>query len=157
MIHGDRPGPQVALLSCGLIYFRQEKDMPDKPLHFCRYPGCGELVSGQYCVEHQAKAEADEQTRRQRYDKGRGTAQERGYDSRWRKARRAYLLHHPLCVECEKEGKLTPATVVDHITPHRGDKKLFWDKTNWQPLCKEHHDIKTAKEDGGFGNRRGGG
>lgn len=49
------------------------------------------------------------------------------------------------------EESLTPATVVDHVIPHKGDKKFFWDENNWQPLCKRHHDIKTATEDGGFG------
>ena len=44
-----------------------------------------------------------------------------------------------------KEGKLTPATVVDHIVPHRGDPRLFWDEKNWQPLCKECHDRKTGQ------------
>ena len=40
---------------------------------------------------------------------------------------------------------LTPATVVDHVIPHRGDRKLFWDEQNWQPLCKECHDKKTGQ------------
>jgi 5-methylcytosine-specific restriction protein A len=44
-----------------------------------------------------------------------------------------------------------PAAVVDHITPHGGDEALFWDRDNWQPLCKPCHDAKTAREDGGFG------
>lgn len=39
------------------------------------------------------------------------------------------------------------ATVVDHIKPHRGDKKLFWDRGNWQPLCEHHHNVKTMTED----------
>ena len=77
-------------------------------------------------------------------DRVRGGADARGYDSRWRKARKLFLERNPLCVECRKEGRLTPATVVDHIIPHRGDQKLFWDETNWQPLCKEHHDRKTG-------------
>jgi 5-methylcytosine-specific restriction protein A len=51
-----------------------------------------------------------------------------------------------------KDGKVTPATVVDHIIPHKGNHELFWDAKNHQPLCKRHHDIKTCKEDGGFGN-----
>lgn len=46
------------------------------------------------------------------------------------------------------------AEVVDHIQSHKGDMRLFWDESNWQPLCKRHHDIKTASEDGGFGNKR---
>lgn len=28
---------------------------------------------------------------------------------------------HPLCSHCQKENKLTKATVVDHIISHRGD------------------------------------
>lgn len=43
--------------------------------------------------------------------------------------------------------------MVDHITPHKGDRGLFWDRNNWQALCKTCHDTKTAAEDGGFGNK----
>ena len=35
--------------------------------------------------------------------------------------RAAYLARHPLCVPCEAAGRLEPATVVDHVVPHRGD------------------------------------
>ena len=28
---------------------------------------------------------------------------------------------------------------LDHIIPHRGDRKLFWDRDNWQALCKSCH------------------
>jgi 5-methylcytosine-specific restriction protein A len=38
------------------------------------------------------------------------------------------------------------ATEVDHIIPHKGDMKLFWDSDNWQGLCKSCHSKKTAKE-----------
>lgn len=76
------------------------------------------------------------------------------YSSRWNKARLSYLKSHPLCVWCREHGQITSATVVDHIQPHRlkealqsGDKaaiaraqKLFWDTSNWQGLCKLHHD-----------------
>ena len=34
--------------------------------------------------------------------------------------------------------------VIDHIIPHRGDPILFWDRSNWQPLCKDCHDHKTG-------------
>ncbi|TKI02774.1 HNH endonuclease [Martelella alba] len=78
----------------------------------------------------------------------------RVYGSRWEKARISYLRSHPLCVMCQQQGRAVPATVVDHIKPHRlkdaiasGDKqmisiaqKLFWDQDNWQSLCKQHHD-----------------
>ncbi len=77
-------------------------------------------------------------------DRLRGSAESRGYDARWRKARKAFLQKHPLCVECYKAGRLTPATVVDHIVPHRGNQGLFWDEGNWQALCKACHDRKTG-------------
>ena len=69
------------------------------------------------------------------------------YDYAWQKARAAWLIAHPLCVFCERLGITTAATVVDHKIPHRGDRRLFWDRTNWQSLCKTCHDReKQAQE-----------
>jgi 5-methylcytosine-specific restriction endonuclease McrA len=78
-----------------------------------------------------------------------GSASARGYGHRWRKARSAYLSRHPLCRYCEARGSTTAATVVDHITPHRGDEALFWDATNWQPLCKQCHDSDKQRQEAG--------
>ncbi|PKM30219.1 MAG: HNH endonuclease [Gammaproteobacteria bacterium HGW-Gammaproteobacteria-11] len=78
----------------------------------------------------------------------------KGYDNRWKKARIVWLQANPFCVECRKVGLVVPATVVDHVKPHRlgqaiesGDpdritaaRRLFWDRTNWQSLCKPCHD-----------------
>jgi 5-methylcytosine-specific restriction endonuclease McrA len=64
----------------------------------------------------------------------------RGYGSRWQKARATYLRANPLCVICDQSGRIEPATVVDHIQPHKQDQELFWDKSNWQALCKHCHD-----------------
>jgi 5-methylcytosine-specific restriction protein A len=83
----------------------------------------------------------------------RPNAAARGYDGKWRKAREGYLAKHPLCRICKELGRVVAATVVDHIIPHRGDMKLFWDKANWQPLCKCCHDRKTATKDSGFARR----
>jgi len=66
---------------------------------------------------------------------------------RWRKLRRAHLAREPLCRECLKEGKVTPATDVDHVQPHRGDRDKFWNGA-MQSLCKVHHGAKTALENG---------
>jgi 5-methylcytosine-specific restriction endonuclease McrA len=56
---------------------------------------------------------------------------------------------------CSKEGIPRAATVVDHIIPHKGDQKLFWNQDNWQPLCKTHHDShKQAFEKSGRVIRR---
>lgn len=65
---------------------------------------------------------------------------ERGYGGRWQRERLVYLRLHPLCRMCEDQGRVTIATVVDHIVPHKGDQALMWDsENNWQPLCAEHH------------------
>ena len=62
-----------------------------------------------------------------------------------------YLKLHPVCVRCRQAGRVTLATVVDHVTPHRDDYSLMWAVNNWQALCKTCHDRKTVQEDGGFG------
>ena len=114
--------------------------MPYAPLRPCRYPGCVNKArkGKRYCQEHSSE-ESDLNYR--------DNSSARGYNSRWHKARTAYLHAHPFCVKCMEEGRYTKATVVDHIRPHRGDQALFWDRSNWQSLCKQHHDEKTGKED----------
>lgn len=78
------------------------------------------------------------------------TSAQRGYGYRWQKARETFLRENPLCVMCQREGRTTAAEVVDHIVPHRGDKALFWDRGNWQPLCHHHHNsAKRRIEHGG--------
>ena len=100
--------------------------------------GCPELVEAgtKFCEKH--KPVHPEEVR---------SASSRGYGRAWQKASRKFLESHPLCVRCMREGRYTKATVVDHIRPHRGDMALFWDKDNWQPLCKRCHDKKTWTED----------
>jgi 5-methylcytosine-specific restriction protein A len=73
-----------------------------------------------------------------RHDKRKTAA--RGYGGRWQRAREFFLRKHPLCVMCQAQGRIEIATVVDHIKPHQGDQVLFWNRDNWQPLCKPHHD-----------------
>lgn len=114
--------------------------MPSKPLKPCSKRGCPNLTRERYCDDHKQLNNC--------YDTNRGSAAQRGYGARWRKARAYYLFQNPICVRC---GDI--ATVVDHIVPHKGDMNLFWNLNNWQPLCKTCHDRKTVKEDGGFGNK----
>jgi len=79
---------------------------------------------------------------------GRNTsAHSRGYDSRWQRARVAFLFAHPLCALCAATGRATAATVVDHVNPHRCDPRLFWDEGNWQPLCAMCHDSAKSKQE----------
>ncbi len=110
----------------------------------CRYPGCRKQIpwGESYCEEH----------KNYNRDSNRKDATQRGYVYKWKKAAKAFLAEHPLCVRCEAKGIIKLAEVVDHIKPHKGNQQLFWDKNNWQPLCKQCHDRKTAIEDGGFGH-----
>jgi len=39
---------------------------------------------------------------------------------------------------CGEEGRITSATVADHVTPHRGNAELFW-YGRLQSLCASHH------------------
>ena len=75
-----------------------------------------------------------------------GVAKRSLYGRRWRRYRLAQLRAEPLCRFCLDLGRLTPATVVDHIRRHRGHADpLFWDVNNFQSLCKNCHDaVKQA-------------
>lgn len=97
------------------------------PVRAPRICGCGcRIVSGERCpCERKRKAEADAR---------RPSARDRGYDSKWDVERAAFLKARPTCTRCS-----APATVVDHVIPHRGDMKLFWNRSNWQPLCRTCH------------------
>ena len=93
--------------------------------------------------------------RKRAYDNHRESSHKRGYGKRWQAARKGWIAKNPLCVMCLTEGRTTAAAEVDHIIPHRGDMKLFWDRKNWQSLCKTHHSRKTATEDSTFARPRG--
>jgi 5-methylcytosine-specific restriction protein A len=125
---------------------------PQAALRPCATPRCPKLVVRGHCPDHA----------RQR-DQRRGTATQRGYDKvHWGPARDAFLREYPLCgmrphnqppvmSQCHEQGRVTPATQVDHVVPHKGDPAKFWDRANLQSLCSKCHSAKTAREDGGFG------
>ena len=118
------------------------KKAPQQAKRPCLVSSCKDFSENQgYCNQHQDRI--------RKKDRERGTAHQRGYDHHWEVARREHLELEPLCADHQKRGYIEVATVVDHITPHKGDKKLFWDKSNWQSLCKSCHDRKTATEDMG--------
>jgi len=97
------------------------------PVRAPRICGCGlRVASGAHCpCEHQRKAAAEAR---------RLSARERGYDSKWDRERAAFLAANRRCRRCDAS-----ATVVDHIIPHKGDMKLFWQRSNWQSLCATCH------------------
>ncbi|MBK8772780.1 MAG: HNH endonuclease, partial [Rhizobiales bacterium] len=76
----------------------------------------------------------------------------------WKRARAVQLRAHPLCRMHLELGQTVVATVVDHITAHRGDRVLFTDRDNLQSLCKPCHDgHKQAQEHSPGGLVRGAG
>ena len=63
----------------------------------------------------------------------------------WRKVRKIYIQKHPICEECERNGFITPAKVIDHIIPIRkGGAKLNF--SNLQSLCIQCHASKSARD-----------
>ena len=101
--------------------------------------GCGYTVpSGDSCACMRRRA----QERKARHDRIRPCASARGYDRSWRRARSEYLASNPTCRRCDK-----PATVVDHVMPHKGNMRLFWNRANWQPLCGYCHSSSKQSEE----------
>ena len=109
------------------------------PIRSPRLCGCGKIVPSGIRCECQQRADRE---RKARNDANRPSARERGYGTKWQQARAGYLISHPTCTMCGK-----PATIVDHVTPHKGDDKLFWRRSNWQPLCVPCHSGKKQRED----------
>jgi len=86
---------------------------------------------------------------RQQHPDTRDSAAARGYDSKWRMTRSAFLKKHPTCSEPGCQAK---ATHVDHIKARAQGGSDEW--SNLQGLCHSHHSSKTNAIDGGFGNPR---
>lgn len=74
-----------------------------------------------------------------REQRARGHSGKRLYGAAWRKARSAWLAEHPLCRYCELEGRVTLASVVDHLYPHNGNAAIFWRSEHWVSSCAECH------------------
>lgn len=71
---------------------------------------------------------------------------------RWRRLRKLVLGEHPMCQCPHCQGNNLEADVVDHITPHRGEARLFWNRKNLQAMNKQCHDkYKQSQEKGGKG------
>jgi len=123
--------------------------MPRRAPSPCRHPGCRALVDKPgYCPAHakasraflyhqqKAKMTEDEKERKRFYDR-----------VAWKKARALQLQLEPLCRKCRTIGKLTAASVVDHIIPREAGGPDY-DQENLQSLCKPCHDGKTRSRGG---------
>src|SRR3990167_5123627 len=123
--------------------------MPKRPLAPCREPDCAALAAQQgRCAQH---ARAKRWEREDQSPRVSRSSTALGYDRQWRKRRAAYLLVHPFCIWCGALGLTMMATQVDHVVA----KSLGGsdEERNLQGLCAACHARKTARVDGGFGNR----
>ena len=100
------------------------------------------FAPGKHCLPHHNKTIAPKH--KPRIAEMRGSARERGYDSRWDRFSKQHLQLYPLCAYCLADGRVTAAVLVDHDLPHRGDPALFWDNT-FTSLCKMHHDVDKQR------------
>jgi 5-methylcytosine-specific restriction protein A len=71
----------------------------------------------------------------------------------WRAIRQQVLLRdNYTCRACGRTAGGKGEAHVDHIDGDSGNNPE--DGSNWQTLCAPCHSAKTAREDGGFGNRK---
>lgn len=69
---------------------------------------------------------------------------------RWRNLREIKLTVDPICEECDKVGKVTPADDVHHIVSFMSTdnpvtrKHLAFDYNNLMSLCKQCHSDKHS-------------
>ena len=67
------------------------------------------------------------------------------HTSRWTRESRLWREAHPLCEECKRKGIVKAAEVVDHIIPVAVCAD-FWDRSNWQSLCRDCNNTKGNKD-----------
>jgi len=105
--------------------------MPYKPRKPCAHQGCPALTANRYCYAHQ-KAEAK---RYNHYDRDPDT--NKRYGRTWKQIRAAFLTANPLCVICQRTGRLTPATLAHHKVKVTDGGTNDW--RNLMALCLECH------------------
>lgn len=72
---------------------------------------------------------------------------------RLQRYREEWFRLHPLCEECERQGKVRLATQLDHIKSLEDGGTDFDQPGNRQSLCDDCHEVKTAR-DRGYRSRR---
>ena len=86
------------------------------------------------------------QAKQQRLPDHREQSQKRGYDWTWRALSKQVRMEEPLCRHCLRDGRVTAATLVDHIVPLSLSPELRLDRGNLQALCSRCHSFKTQAD-----------
>ncbi len=102
-------------------------------------------------IQRRPGQQTDRQRRRQT-DARRDRQEHRQWykTARWQRIAKHQLKNEPLCANCLKHGRITAATVCDHVEPHRGDPDKFWNGP-FQSLCDAapwrcHSRVKQIEE-----------
>src|SRR5205814_1348017 len=82
------------------------------------------------------------QANQRAYNRRRGSAASRGYDSRWDRYSEAYRRAHPLCARCEAKGLIVAVEVVGHIVPVPPSDPRFLEPHNHIALCQQCNAIQ---------------
>lgn len=119
-------------------------------LQLCHYAGCSLISKNYYCNKHQLIADKKKEEHKKMLFKGTQRTSSKPYHQlynckKWRVIRSNFLKVHCVCIICG--GK---ATIADHIIPHKGDERLFYNENNLQPMCWRCHSAKTLKENNYF-------
>lgn len=130
----------------GQPYFpgRDALRMPTAAMRVCATPKCGILVRSGHCAAHTPKP--PDPWRRQ------GPQPKRIRGRTLQTLRRRLFEREPLCRSCGLVGRVTPATIRDHIINlSEGGSDT---EDNVQPLCQRCSDLKTTEESRRGRNRR---
>lgn len=119
--------------------------MPTLPTYTkCSHLGCQAQreLRRSFCAEHlnQKPATSDDRLEASRF-----------YGSTfWRQFKRIQLSKFPLCACCLLAGRITQASVVDHVFPWRKVGTHAFKVNLFQSLCPECHSRKTGLEQRGI-------
>ena len=105
--------------------------MPTRPKRPCNHPGCSVLVDKGYCDKHKKK-----------YDDSRKNTKETKFynSSQWQRVRALKRKENPLCEQCEREGRITPAELVHHKKEVKEDWDSRFELENLESLCNACHE-----------------
>ncbi|WP_051960480.1 hypothetical protein [Devosia riboflavina] len=75
--------------------------------------------------------------------------------ARWRRVRALQLSEQPLCENCQRHGRVTAATVCDHVDPKTKLNPATFFTGPFQSLCDDprwrcHSSVKQSIEKSGF-------
>jgi len=106
---------------------------------FCMTAGCGTLVRSGYCEAHKPNEAAKRKSGQRDYNERRAESDKLYGQQKWRKLSIAFRKRNPLCSECDANGLVRPADLVDHIQPAKARPDLFFNWRNLRSLCQRCH------------------